>query len=156
MSYIPGLSPFAADRARPYLPVSRQLGSLCWLSASFSFLFFSLPPPHPPLSHSSALKRNCHRAISKSQKSVLSKNTKTRRKTGGVLSLGEFPRNRSRGLKRCTATFCRCTSFNSRLPPSWRGALARPPKLFRVFTRVKRGPVCDATQFNSSRSQFEE
>lgn len=76
MSYIPGLSPFAADRARPYLPVSRQLGSLCWLSASFSFLFFSLPPPtHPspihPLSREIATERSrrvknlCSRKIQK-------------------------------------------------------------------------------------------
>lgn len=133
--------------------------SLVPLRVIFS-LFFPLFFPFLPSPPRSSAERNCHRAISslESKISALEKyknSSKNSRRVTTLFSLGEF-----RGIEPRFETLHRVLSlhFFQFFPPSPPlRALARPPKLFRVFTRVKHGPVCDAPrQFNSSRSQFEE
>lgn len=122
MSYIPGLSPFAANRARPYLP---SLDNSPLFGASPRH-FFSLFPPFFPLPSPpprSSAERNCHRAISslESKISALEKyknSSKNSRRVTTLFSLGEF-----RGIEPRFETLHRVLSlhffqFFLSLPPS--------------------------------------
>lgn len=153
MSYIPGLSPFAANRARPYYHLSTTRLSLVALRAIFFSSLFSFlsPPPaiYPPREIATERSR-----VSGNQKSPLSKiqkkknSFKNSRRRVVFLLLVEFL-----GIIESNAFETRCTAFRRllffRFSPSLSSqALARPPKLFRVFNARATRPRDTVQQFS--------